>query len=772
MAPSPAKRAKFCKNQHSSQVNIKDLFAKSAVKSSISISQRKTEEEELEWAISESLKYHTATRHSVCSSSVAVRPETSNVLPLKEKQIADQSNGPHHTSFQRQIDNKSPSSLQDTLSSLRSIKDDSALSPSGESSSTGIKSSSSEVRQQSVNATSKIASNAFSKLMSTHSEAKEWATADMVESKNYKGAARSRPQKRIAPFYKVLTGMPISVDAFRFGEIEGCSAYFLSHFHADHYGGMTSIWNHGPIYCSITTANLVRSSLRVQDQYVCPLPMNETIIIPRTGGVRVTLLDANHCPGSCVFLFEGPQTCHILPASSGFNHPPLPPSSKTFRYLHCGDFRASPRHVNHPVMKGKRLDIIYLDTTYCNPRYCFPAQEMVVNACAEMVRRAAPEQCRIGQLIRSNGINSNVEDWRNLPTKSKGSESEHTEQECKSASSLRQWLKTDRIDSKEPIKAGTLDGPYDETIVKTESDEKEDFELENELEFQDETFGVLEELAMEEEEIGVMKGSVPEGDIKNDFVDEAFDENAATVAKHEEHENVTDCSPMPKLEVETEKPLLTKSDHPCVLVVVGTYTIGKEKIVMACARALGTRIYCADPRKYRVYAQLDDDELHSLLTRDPLQAYVHVTSLMSINGDSLQEHSSKMRSLGMRIDRSIAFRPTGWTYKPPAGMDTVSPSLERLINWNQGRTFGPSYLTTTRDSTTKYTIYGVPYSEHSSFFELTAFCLSVDYDRIIATVNIGNPNSRNKMARWFEKWKAEKKRRNGEAVEPRSLDFF
>lgn len=34
----------------------------------------------------------------------------------------------------------------------------------------------------------------------------------------------------------------------------------------------------------------------------------------------------------------------------------------------------------------KRLDAIYLDTTYLSPSYCFPAQELVISACAELVR--------------------------------------------------------------------------------------------------------------------------------------------------------------------------------------------------------------------------------------------------------------------------------------------------------------------------------------------------------------------------------------------------
>ena len=71
-------------------------------------------------------------------------------------------------------------------------------------------------------------------------------------------------------------------------------------------------------------------------------------------GVEVTLIDANHCPGAVQFLFR-------LPCGK--------------RYLHCGDMRFSPALLSNPhLRRSQGCTGVYLDTTYCNPRYTFPPQ--------------------------------------------------------------------------------------------------------------------------------------------------------------------------------------------------------------------------------------------------------------------------------------------------------------------------------------------------------------------------------------------------------------
>lgn len=67
------------------------------------------------------------------------------------------------------------------------------------------------------------------------------------------------------------------------------------HAHSDHYTNLSKSWNHGPIYCSQTTANLIVHMLGVEPQWVHGLPDNVPFVMPNTGGVKVTNIEANHC---------------------------------------------------------------------------------------------------------------------------------------------------------------------------------------------------------------------------------------------------------------------------------------------------------------------------------------------------------------------------------------------------------------------------------------------------------------------------------------------
>jgi len=111
-------------------------------------------------------------------------------------------------------------------------------------------------------------------------------------------------------------------------------------------------------------------------------------------------------------------------------------------------------------------------------------------------------------------------------------------------------------------------------------------------------------------------------------------------------------------------------------------------------------------------------------------------------------------------------------YTQPSGTD-LSPSIETIIARAQKNGFVYSDLRPNRQSTTALQMYPVPYSEHSSFFELTCFSMSFDWGRMIATVNVGSEASRGKMAKWVQKWEAERKKNSPTSVVPyRKVDYW
>ncbi|XP_044463163.1 DNA cross-link repair protein SNM1 isoform X1 [Mangifera indica] len=166
------------------------------------------------------------------------------------------------------------------------------------------------------------------------------------------------------PTWCCVPGTPFRVDAFKYLRRD-CSHWFLTHFHMDHYQGLTKSFCHGKIYCSLITARLVNMKIGIPWDRIQVLSLNQRITID---GIYVTCLDANHCPGSIIILFE-------------------PPNGKAV--LHTGDFRFSEQMASTLVLQSCPIHTLILDTTYCNPQYDFPKQEAVIQFVIEAIQAEA-----------------------------------------------------------------------------------------------------------------------------------------------------------------------------------------------------------------------------------------------------------------------------------------------------------------------------------------------------------------------------------------------
>jgi len=509
--------------------------------------------------------------------------------------------------------------------------------------------------------------SAFTKLMSGKAEDAAWVAAAAAEQASRGKAA----YQRTCPFYKIMPGFFIAVDAFRYGAVEGCKAYFLSHFHSDHYVGLTANWTHGPIYCSKVTGSLVKNQLRTAAKYVVELEFEEKVPVPDTEGVFVTMIPANHCPGSSLFLFE--KTL---------------PGGRTQRILHCGDFRACPAHIAHPQLRpetvdaitGKtrqqKIDVCYLDTTYLNPRYSFPPQEHVIRACADLC-----------VALNSSLSSGDDKEWDSLLRRREGGAPPGVD-------GVSKFFTSDKK-------------PSPPTTTTTTS-----------------------------------STSQP---------------NALTA--------------------------LTARRPPRLLIICGTYSIGKERICKAIAQALGTRIF-ASPQKARIIAQLGDPELTALLTSDPYEAQVHMQMLMEIRAETLADYLDGYRG---HFSRVVGFRPSGWNYRPSPSNGGAGPEKLRGLAGSSGavgsgknvganlppgslptahllhgpgwRTrFGQRDLVPQRGSGRESMCFGVPYSEHSSFRELALFVMALRIEKVVPTVNVGSEQSRKRMKGWIDRWMGERRK--------------
>ncbi|XP_026438803.1 uncharacterized protein LOC113337299 isoform X2 [Papaver somniferum] len=211
------------------------------------------------------------------------------------------------------------------------------------------------------------ASSGKSMVEKTNNSGRSVAARSSKDSGRKRVVSRDHGRKtkvRDIPSWCSVPGTPFRVDAFRY--LRGdCTHWFLTHFHMDHYQGLTKSFCHGKIYCSSITARLVNMKIGVPWDRLEVLPLNQKISI---GGVDVTCLDANHCPGSVIILFE-------------------PSNGKAV--LHTGDFRFSEEMTNISVLQSCPISTLILDTTYCNPEYDFPKQEAVIQFVIDAIQAEA-----------------------------------------------------------------------------------------------------------------------------------------------------------------------------------------------------------------------------------------------------------------------------------------------------------------------------------------------------------------------------------------------
>lgn len=464
------------------------------------------------------------------------------------------------------------------------------------------------------------------------------------------------PHLKVISFPTGGQDFQIAMDAFNYRPHESITKYFLSHFHSDHYGGITKKWCYERIvddlkviYCSKITAKLLSIRFNIDPFFMRLLENDTRYVVQRYDGslapgevfeseeqlpgLYVTCIDANHCPGAVIFLFES-----------------IPVSGKCTFTLHCGDFRVCRAMLDHPKLAPFHitaqnplvLDKLYLDTTYMNPNYNFPKQELV----------------------------------------------------CLSVSDMFHFLTQD--DSLFSLWYGSLQSRITDFLTAAVRGRKKRF-----------------------------------------------------------------------------------------LILVGTYVIGKEKLAIAILKRMnGCPIYVSNINsrgdKAQILSTYEDEYLDLVLCdnalgTDDCTTVVHLVPMKIVSAVSELANYFNHNKYFQHFERCVGLRPTGWTFLGPRGANSAETeatpvgdqqSVKEIVNVLRSQpkfTYYSDILEQFPLPNTKikrklshddslYKIYTLPYSEHSSFRELSYIAVFLNTGEIIPTVNTENEWSVARMKSITETW--------------------
>lgn len=186
---------------------------------------------------------------------------------------------------------------------------------------------------------------------------------------------------------------PFLIDCFRGPLLQnapGSAILVLTHAHADHYGGLDERWSGRQVHCSPATARFVCAVLHVDSSLVAPL---ELMVVHAFGSHQLVLLDAGHCPGSCMVLIRRPDGSLALHTGDcRFVAAEMVP--ELLQAVHLLD----PARMTTSDPAASLIDDLYLDTTYAAgpgvDNYTFAPQAAAVDFLALRISRLLDEDRR------------------------------------------------------------------------------------------------------------------------------------------------------------------------------------------------------------------------------------------------------------------------------------------------------------------------------------------------------------------------------------------
>lgn len=216
----------------------------------------------------------------------------------------------------------------------------------------------------------------------------------MEQEEQSKAGAQSMNSADIC--HEVFPGLYVDAFSGKFLQKthDASNCFILTHYHGDHYKSLPRDGRYqGPavIHCSRVTAELLKEVHEIPPQLIQSHDYNETFEYKEA---KITFFDANHCPGACLVLVQ---------LANGNAH------------LHTGDMRYCETFKSYPLLREmvtkKKVDLVYLDTTYGHPKHDFVPQEQAVECIASQTKELLSSHLNVLVLLSCYSIGKEKVLW-------------------------------------------------------------------------------------------------------------------------------------------------------------------------------------------------------------------------------------------------------------------------------------------------------------------------------------------------------------------------
>ena len=191
------------------------------------------------------------------------------------------------------------------------------------------------------------------------------------------------------------------------------------------------------------------------------------------------------------------------------------------------------------------------------------------------------------------------------------------------------------------------------------------------------------------------------------------------------------------------------------LVLVGAYAIGKEKLALGICSKLNCHCFVYNQELRSHYMDCGNQERSDLgVHLVPLSVLKNEETILRYLKDVV-----KVKWLDVMV---VGVIPTGWTYGNMWESRNLTLTRDEKIqytldSWNKENNdlLPDDWYIKQLNGNKKFQIFKVPYSEHSSFYELARFATSgkIKWEEMLATVNMDSMDRVRDMSEWFSVWK-------------------